>query len=347
MISLKKLTISLIIFTMLLGLLYSLKDIFIIESAHAITSRPNVAVLLFNSNDPYMSLVKQSLEKIERENPDKIKFSFYDSKDSQSLQNATIGTLVNNNIDLLLINLVDTKESTVADIISKATGKKVPVIFFNIDLPIDVNTNFKKIFVVSTESKNGGILQGKILLDLWNKDKKSLDKNDDNILQYVMLQGKTNNESSLLRSEYSILTLNENGVKTEELALKICNWNQECAKDAISSLFLKYNGKIEAIISNNDAMAIGAIEALQTFGYNKGDATKQIAVIGVDAIPQAIDLIKKGFMTGTVGQKPDELANALYSIGLNLIYNREPLEGTDYKLAKEGMIKLPYFEYKT
>ena len=56
--------------------------------------------------------------------------------------------------------------------------------------------------------------------------------------------------------------------------------------------------KIEVIIANNDSMAIGAIQALQEYGYNKGDKTKIIPVVGVDAIPEAQDLIKKGIMTG-------------------------------------------------
>ena len=46
-------------------------------------------------------------------------------------------------------------------------------------------------------------------------------------------------------------------------------------------------------------------------------------------------------MAGTVVQDPKDLANALYSIGLNLVYNREPLEGTDYKFDKDGIIRTP------
>ena len=109
-------------------------------------------------------------------------------------------------------------------------------------------------------------MQGKILVDLWNNNKKIIDKNGDNVLQYIMLQGKTNNEAAINRTIYSISTLNDNGIQTQELALKICNWEQDCAKNAITSLFLKYDGNIEAIIANNDSMAVGTIEALQTYG---------------------------------------------------------------------------------
>jgi methyl-galactoside transport system substrate-binding protein len=334
-----------IVLMIITTLICNIQNNFYISSISAIANPPKVGVLLFNFNDPYISLIKQSLENIEKENPNKVKFDFYDAKDNQAIQNVDIENLISSNIDLLLVNLVNTNQSTVSDIISKANSKNIPLIFFNIQLPIDTKISSNKVFVIATDSKVSGVMQGNILVDLWNKNKNAIDKNNDNILQYIMLQGKTNNEAAINRTIYSILTLNDNGIKTQELALKVCNWEQDCAKDAISSLFLKYDGNIEAIIANNDAMAIGAIEALQVYGYNKGDKTKTIPVVGVDAIPEARELIAKGFMTGTVIQDPKDLANALYSIGLNLIYNREPLEGTNYKLAKEGMIEIPYYEY--
>ncbi|NOW06708.1 substrate-binding domain-containing protein [Clostridium beijerinckii] len=47
---------------------------------------------------------------------------------------------------------------------------------------------------------------------------------------------------------------------------------------------------IEVIISNNDAMAIGAIEALQKYGYNKEDKSNYVSVVGIDVLPEAKDL---------------------------------------------------------
>ncbi len=343
---LRRTPLIMIIFMIIITLEFNYQTNFFISSIAAIANPPNVGVLLFDFNDPYISLVRQSLENIEKENPDKVRFSFYDAKDNQAIQNATISNLITNNIDLLLVNLVDTKQSTVSDIINNANLKKIPLIFFNIELPINTNISTNKVFIIATDSKISGVMQGKILMDLWNNNKSGIDKNNDNILQYVMLQGKTNNQAAINRSIYPISTLNDNNIQTQQLALTVCNWNQECAKSAISSLFLRYDGNIEAIIANNDAMAIGAIEALQSYGYNKGDKTKTIPVVGIDAIPEAKELINKGFMTGTVTQDPKALANALYSIGLNLVYNREPLEGTDYKLSKKGMVEIPYYEYK-
>ena len=89
-----------------------------------------------------------------------------------------------------------------------------------------------------------------------------------------MLQASSNNSVAIARTKNSILAINNAGIKTQELALVNANFNKELAKEAIKSLFLRYGGNIEAIISNNDSMAIGAVEALQTYGYNKGDKSK-------------------------------------------------------------------------
>lgn len=94
-------------------------------------------------------------------------------------------------------------------------------------------------------------------------------------------------------------------------------------------------------------MAIGAIEALQTYGYNKGDKSKNIIVVGIDRTQEAKDLIDKGFMTGTVGHEPRALADALYTVGMNLVFGKNPLEGTNYKIEDNGIeVRIPSEEYK-
>lgn len=93
-------------------------------------------------------------------------------------------------------------------------------------------------------------------------------------------------------------------------------------------------------------MAIDAIEALQKYGYNIGDKSKNIPVVGIDIIPEAQELIQKGFMTGTVIQDTNVLAEALYTVGMNLVYGRDPIEGTNYKFDDTGVtILIPYQEY--
>ncbi|MDR3597285.1 galactose ABC transporter substrate-binding protein [Clostridium sp.] len=309
-----------------------------------------VGVLLSNVNNPYLSSIQKSLEDIQRENMDKVQFTFYDANDNQATQETTINNLIQgNNIDLLLANLVNKEVDSVRNIIDKAKQNEIPVIFFSSVQPdtIDIIKTYNKAFVVSRDEKESGILEGKIIVDAWNADKSSLDKNNDNVLQYIMLQASNNMPIAVTRTKNAISTINNAGIRTEELALVNANFDEELAKEAVNSLFLKYNGNIEAIISNNDAMAIGAIKALQTYGYNQGDKSKNIIVVGIDRTQEAIDLIDKGFMTGTVGHEPRALADALYTVGMNLTSGKNPIEGTNYKIEDTGIeVRIPSKEYK-
>jgi methyl-galactoside transport system substrate-binding protein len=167
-------------------------------------------------------------------------------------------------------------------------------------------------------------------------------------MQYVLLEGEANNPVAKERTSYSVSTINDAGIQTEELAHVNANWFKELAKESIDNLFLKYNDRIEAIIANNDAMAIGAIEALQKYGYNTGDKSKYISVVGIDAIPEARALVDKGIMSGTVIQDSRLLAEGLFKVGMNLVNNENPIKNTDYSVVN-GLIEVPvkYEKYET
>lgn len=309
----------------------------------------NVAVFFFKFDDPFMSLVKQSLENIQQKNEKEVNFTFYDGKGNRAIQDENIDSALKENYDVLLVNLPDTRESVVTDIVNKAKQKNKPLVFFDavpLVIPPIVKT-YNKVIFVATDAKQSGILQGQILVNLWNTDKSILDKNNDNILEYVMLQGERDCTSALAQTKYSISTINDAGISTKELEFEVPNWDRETAKNIVDALFLRFDDKIEAIISNNDVMALGAIDALQKYGYNKGDKSKYIAVVGIDGIPEARDLVDKGIMAGTVVRYPNELAQALYAVGKNLANNVDPLDNTNYKFDESGnTIRLPYYEYK-
>ncbi|OOM75166.1 D-galactose-binding periplasmic protein precursor [Clostridium puniceum] len=344
--NLKKLSAIIFIIIMSLTILSCNKNT-IYTNQRVVEGEPiKVSVLLYRFDDAYISLVRQSLEKIQKENKGKVEFTFYDGKNDQLIQNQTVDTLLEkNNTDLLLVNLVETNSTQ--DVINKVKERNIPVILFNREpVSIEAIKSYNKSCYVGTEAAEAGGIQGKVITNAWNSNKPSIDKNNDGILQYIMLMGESDNLDAVTRTKYSILSINNSGIKTQELALKVCNWNKDEAKNATKALFSQLGNKVEAIIANNDSMAIGAIEALQEYGYNKGNKTQTITVVGVDAIPEAQKLIKEGIMTGSVLQDSDALAKALYQIGTNLVYNRNPLYDTQYKFDATGVsIRLPYEEY--
>lgn len=310
------------------------------------TLNPVKISVLFGDYDEFNLEIRKSLEKMQKENEDKVQFVFYDAKDDQNLQNKFLDEILKEGTDLLIINLVDADAAQ--GVINKIKETNVPIILFNKELK-DLNPirSYNKAIYLGTDAKESGILQGEIIVNKWNEDRCNIDRNCDNILQYIMLMGKSDDIGAIDRTKYSIETIEKAGIKTEELALRVANWDRKLAREAIATALFKYGNKIEAIIANNDAMAIGAIEALQAIGYNKGDKSKTITVVGIDALEEAEDLIAKGFMTGTVIQDDYEMAEALYTIGMNLISKKSALEDTQYKFDETGVcVRIPYKEYK-
>ena len=307
-----------------------------------------VGVFISNFNDPYLSLVKQNLEAVQKENENKVEFTFYNANGNQIIENESIDNALQDDYDLFVIVLANAAAKSVEGIFNKINEKNIPLIVYsdpNAELINLVKSNGSAI-IIGSDLQQSGILEGKILVDAWNTNKQYIDKNKDNILQYIMLHGETYNPTAIARTKYSIETINSAGINTEQLSLVYCNWDQECARISTESLLLKYGDKIEAIISNNDAMAIGAVEALQKQGYYKGNKLNYIPVVGIDAIPKARALIKEGFMTGTVLQDPRAAAEAIYKTGMNIVSKKYPLENTNYKFDYTGVvIRLPYFEY--
>ena len=307
-----------------------------------------IGVFSDNSNASYISLLNKNLEVIEKENKNKVEFTFFDAKDNQNLQNESIDKALTQNFDLFIVSIITPNLKEVESTLRKIMEKNIPIIL-NPDPAKDI-INFvkpyKRFVVIGADFEQSGTMEGKILADEWDSNKESIDKNHDNILQYVMLKGRVGSPLTSLRTKYSILALNDAGIKTEELAAPYCEWLEDCAKSSIESLLLKYGNKIESIICNNDAMAVGVVEALQKYGYNKGDKELTIPVVGIDGMPAAKDLIQKGFMTGTVIVDPHDLAEALYTIGMNLASGKYPLENTDYKFDDTGFtVHLDYKEY--
>ncbi|WP_066892670.1 galactose ABC transporter substrate-binding protein [Clostridium nigeriense] len=301
-------------------------------------------VLLYKEKDDYIKLIKNELLKIESKNKGIIEITIYDANNNQELQNSQIEKLLSDNVDVILLNLVDVTKSK--EVIEKIKEKDIPVIFFNRE-PSSLNwiESYKKSIYLGTEACESGNIQGEIILrELRKNDIK--DKNDNKILDIILLSGEVNNIEAQLRSECVIRTLNNNGINTNLIAEEHCNWERECAEEKIQKLFSEYGEDIELIISNNDSMAIGALKALQKYGYNIGNSEKYIPIVGVDGLEEAKQLINKGELTGTVIQDSEATVRALYRIGINFVEGRSPLENTEYNYDVTGVgVRIPYNGY--
>ncbi|OOM07226.1 galactose ABC transporter substrate-binding protein [Clostridium saccharobutylicum] len=309
------------------------------------TKPAKVAVFLLDFTDDLISAIGENLKDIQKENPDRVEYTFYDAKSDEATQNRQIEKALDEGVDLILLNIVNRGDART--VINRIKECNVPVILFNREpvTPVPI-ASYGKALYIGTDGKQVGALQGKMLIDAWNTSKEDIDKNEDNIMQYVMLQGESDNTEAIERTKYSISTIEKAGIKTQEVALKIADWREDLAYNAMKELFEKYKDQIEIIIANDDTMAIGAVKALQEHGYNNGDISKTIPIVGVDVIPIVKEFIEKGYMLGSVYQEPRAYAEALYTTGMNMIEGKNPVEGTKYTLDDTRVsIRLPQTHY--
>jgi methyl-galactoside transport system substrate-binding protein len=343
---LKKMTISIVV-----AIIASVTLIEAVPNNRASKSKGliNVGIVFYRFDDPYVIQLKERLENLENKNKGKIKFNFYDSKNNKEIQNQNINSLLESeNMDVLILSLVDLVNDP-KEIINRIKNKNIPVIFASKRiLKVDENIvkSYDKAYYVLPDSEQAGKLQGQMLANIWDKNKNAIDINKDEVIQYVILQGEINNAGTNDRTKYSIMTIKDKGIKVEQLASVFCNWEEELAREAMEGLLVQYGNKIEVVIANNDTMAVGSVKALQKFGYNKDDNTRTIPVVGIDAIPESLDFIKKGYMSGTVLQDPDVMAEAFYKVVMQLVGGIRFDCAQEYKCDESGrIIRLPFKEY--
>ena len=301
-----------------------------------------IGVLIYKYDDTYISTVRQALE-AEGNAAEGVTLLMNDSQGDQAKQNDQIDILIEKKVDALIVNIVDIGAAEA--VIAKAKAADIPVVFFNREPDEAVLKTYDKARFIGTKPEEAGIIQGEMMAEVWNEG--GFDRNSDDVMQYVMLKGDADNPEAIARTEFSIKTLNEKGVKTEELGLQVANWDNEKANQAVEAWMAKDGDKIEFIIANNDGMASGAISALQNAGYNKGDADKYIPVFGVDATDEAKSLIEKKEMTGTVKQDGEGMAKAVFALAVNAANDKDFIDATDYTYDESGIsVRIPYQAYK-
>jgi methyl-galactoside transport system substrate-binding protein len=290
-----------------------------------------VGVTIYKYDDNFMAVVRQALEQEAVGDPS-TKLLMNDSQNSQSMQNDQVDVMLARGVQALAINLVD--PAAAPTIIQKAKMDDVPVVFYNKEPSAEALASYDKAYFVGTVSKESGIIQGDLISQHW-KSHPEWDKNKDGVLQYVMLKGEPGHPDAEARTTFSVKTINDNGIKTDELHMDTGMWDTAMAKDKMDAWLSGPNGKkIEVVIANNDGMAMGAIEAIRATG-------NKIPVFGVDALAEALELVKSGDMEGTVLNDANSQAKATFELARNLANGKPAAEGTQWVL-KDKVVRVPY-----
>lgn len=221
-----------------------------------------------------------------------------DSQSRQPTQNDQVDTYITKGVTALIVNPVDRTAS--GPLLEKAKAAGIPIVFINREPEADVLNSYGKVWYVGARAEQSGTQSGELIVDFFNANPQA-DKNKDHKISYIMLKGEQGHQDATLRTEFSVKAMKDAGWNPVELASDNANWDKVQATDKMKGFIASVGlDKIEAILANNDDMALGAIEALKAEGYNTGDPKKYIPVVGVDATAPALAAMADGSMLGTV-----------------------------------------------
>lgn len=238
-----------------------------------------------------------------------------DASQSQLTQNEQVKSLIEKGCDVICVNLVDrTEPTTITDL---AENKQVPIIFFNRELVAEDLERWSELYYVGADALQSGVLEGELAANAFKTNAK-MDKNGDGICQYVVLEGEAGHQDSIVRTEYSVNTLIENGVEAEKLGYAMANWNRAQAQTKTAALLTQFSGKIELIIANNDDMALGAIDALRDSQIPREDWP---GVVGIDGTDAGLLAVENGEMLGTVYNDKEGQAREMLNLAFAIVTN--------------------------
>ncbi|OCA98189.1 galactose ABC transporter substrate-binding protein [Clostridium beijerinckii] len=312
------------------------------------SSNTLIGSAIYKFDDTFMTGVRTAMEGEAKEKGSTIEL--VDSQNKQPTQNEQVDTFITKGVNALAINPVD--RTAAGPIIEKAKAKKLPIVFLNREPEKADMDSYDKVWYVGAHAEQSGTLSGQLIADYF-KAHPEADKNHDGVVQYVMLQGEPGHQDATLRTEYSIKAIEAAGLKTQKLAADTAMWDKAKATDLMKA-FMTGQGvdKIEAVLCNNDDMALGAVEALKAEGYNKGDASKYIPVVGVDATAPALQAMKEGSLLGTVLNDAQNQGKATVNIALAAAQGKEinkeniGFDVTDGKYVWIDYVKVTQDNYK-
>lgn len=296
-----------------------------------------IGVALYSEEDVFISNIVSSMmvkaNELEQETGIQNYIKIVDSKEDQFLQNGQIERFIALNYDVLCVNLVD--RTNAAHIIDMARDADIPVVFFNREPVQEDMERWEDVYYVGTDARKSAELQAEMIISSYNENPRRIDLNGDGIIQYIILEGESRHQDTLIRTEVSIKALKEAGIQVEKIDGAIANWDRSQAKTLVERIFKKHNDEIELIISNNDDMALGAVEALEEMGISFSN------IVGIDGTPEGLKAVEDRRFLGTVNVNSDAQADAIFTLAYKLALDMNPEKYMDidpYKSVRVPMI---------
>lgn len=246
-----------------------------------------VGVSMARFDDNFLTVLRNGIQSHADANG--ITVQIEDAQDDVAKQLDQINNFIASGVDAIVVNPVDT--SATQAMTDAAAAANVPLVYVNRQ-PINVDTlPDNQAFVASNEVDSGTLETIEVCRLLKEKGK-------DNANIYVMM-GQLSNQAAVQRTKdiHDVMADGRCAVTLTIIDEQTANWSREEAQNLMTN-WLSTNTPFDAVIANNDEMAIGAIQAMKAAGISM----EEIVVGGVDATQDALAAMQAGDLDVTVFQ---------------------------------------------
>ncbi|WP_175817629.1 sugar ABC transporter substrate-binding protein [Burkholderia diffusa] len=255
-----------------------------------------IGVTMASFDDTFLTILRNSIADSAKKGGATVQIE--DGGNDVGKQLSQVQNMIAQKVDAIIVNAVDTDATP--KITKMVTAAKIPLVYVN-RKPVDFEKLPAGVAVVASDEKQSGTLQARQVCKLLGG------KGD-----ILVLMGELSNESARARTkdiEDVIASKDCSGMKIVDK--REGKWSRTQGQD-ITMNWLSSGTKFDAIVSNNDEMAIGAINALKA----ARKLTPKTVVAGIDATPDGLAAMKSGDLKVSVyqnaaGQGAQAVATAL------------------------------------
>ncbi|WP_423189934.1 D-ribose ABC transporter substrate-binding protein [Alkalibacterium sp. f15] len=237
-----------------------------------------VGLSLSTLNNPFFVSLQEGVETAaEAEGTD---VRTVDAQDDTAKQLNDVNDLIQQGVDVLLINPVDS--AAIEPAIESANSAGIPII------TIDRSSEGGEVVtLVASNNVEGGEMAAQRIIDLVGEGAVT-----------VQLEGVPGASATRERGE-GFMNVAEDGLDVVDS--QTANFNRSEGLTVMENM-LQSNSDVEAVFAQNDEMALGAIEAIEAAGL-----ADDIIVIGFDGNDDALAAVEEGRLDATIAQQPDEM----------------------------------------
>ncbi|MEK0083190.1 sugar ABC transporter substrate-binding protein [Benzoatithermus flavus] len=265
--------------------------------AGSATAATSIGVTMASFDDNFLTTLRQAIA-AEAQAKGDVQIQFEDAQTDIGRQINQVQNFIAQGVDAIIVNPADTAATSQITKMVSAAG--IPLVYVNRG-PDQKKLPEKVVVVVSDHTVSGRMEMEEIAKCMGGKGNVAIMLGE---LASNATQERTAGNKEIIAKYPDIKVVAE----------QTANYQRNQAIDLMNN-WLSSGQKIDAVVANNDEMAIGAIIALQQAGVSMD----KVCVGGIDATKDALDQMQKGNLDATVFQDAKGQGRAAVDAALKLV----------------------------